>query len=120
VFVAGPGVLSTGMDNALARVAREFPYATQNRKFDNAAESFFYPRTDAAPYFERRIPYVEFFTGLHEDYHRPSDDVSKIDPAKMEAVARTVYAFVSTLADDPVRPRMDKPLPPNLVALLAR
>ena len=120
VFVAGPGVLSTGMDRALARVAREFPYVTQNRKFDNAAESFFYPRTDAAPYFERRIPYVEFFTGLHEDYHRPSDDVSKIDPAKMEAVARTVYTFVSTLADDPIRPRMDKPLPPNLVALLAR
>ena len=120
VFVAGPAVLSTGMDRALSRVAREFPYATQNRKFDNAAESFFYPRTDAAPYFERHIPYVEFFTGLHEDYHRPSDEVSKIDPAKMEAVARTVYTFVSTLADDPVRPSMDKPLPANLVALLAR
>lgn len=62
-----------------------------------------YPRTDAAPYFERRIPYVEFFTGLHNDYHRPSDEVSKIDPAKMEAVARIVYA-----------------VPPNLIALLAR
>jgi len=120
VFVAGPGVLSTRMDQALAVVARDFPYATQNRRFDNAAESFFYPRTDAAPYFERRIPYVEFFTGLHEDYHRPSDEVSKIDPAKMEAVARTVYVFVSTLADDPIRPSMDKPLPPNLTALLAR
>ena len=120
VFVAGPGVLSTAMDRALARVASDFPYAKQNRKFDNAAESFFYPRTDAAPYFERRIPFVEFFTGLHEDYHRPSDDVSKIDPAKMEAVARTVYVFVSTLADDPERPRMDKTLPPNLVTLLSR
>jgi hypothetical protein len=120
VFVAGPGVLSTGMDRALARVAAEFPYARQNRRFDNAAESFFYPRTDAAPYFERRIPYVEFFTGLHEDYHRPSDEVAKIDPAKMEAVARTVFAFVSTLANDPVRPAMDKPLPPRLTTLLAR
>jgi Zn-dependent M28 family amino/carboxypeptidase len=120
VFVAGPGVLSTVMERALARVASEFPYAKQNHKFDNAAESFFYPRTDAAPYVERRIPYVEFFTGLHEDYHRPSDEVSKIDPAKMEAVARTVYLFVSTLADDPARPAIDKPLPPNLIALLAR
>ena len=120
VFVAGPGVLSTVMDRALARVASDFPYTKQNRKFDNAAESFFYPRTDAAPYLERRIPYVEFFTGLHEDYHRPSDDVSKIDPAKMEAIARTVYVFVSTLADDPERPRMDKTLPPNLVTLLSR
>ena len=120
VFAAGPGVLSTQMDAVLARVARDYPYVTQNRKFDNAAESFFYPRTDAAPYFERRIPFVEFFTGLHADYHRPSDDVSKIDPAKMEAVARTVYVTVSMLADDPVRPRMDKTLPANLVALLSR
>lgn len=120
VFVAGPGVLSTQMDAVLARVSRDYPYASQNRKFDNAAESFFYPRTDAAPYFERKIPYAEFFTGLHADYHRPSDEVTKIDPAKMEAVARTVYVTVSMLADDPVRPRMDKPLPANLLALFAR
>ena len=120
VFVAGPGVLSTQMDGVLARVAVEYPYVKQNRRFDLATESFFYPRTDAAPYFERKIPYAEFFTGLHGDYHRPSDEVSKIDPAKMEAVSRTVYVMVSMLADDATRPRMDKPLPPNLIALLAR
>ena len=108
------------MDRVMSEVETQYAFAKQNRKFDSAAESFFYPRTDAAPYFERKIPYVEFFTGLHNDYHRPSDDVSKIDPAKMEGVARTVYTFVSILADDPVRPRMDKRLPPNLVALLAR
>ncbi len=120
VFVAGPGVLSTQMDNVLKQISADYPYVSQNRKFDKADESFFYPRTDAAPYFERRIPYVEFFTGLHADYHRVSDDVAKIDPAKMEAVARTVYLMVSMLADDPVRPRMDKTLPENLVRLLAR
>jgi hypothetical protein len=63
---------------------------------------------------------VEFFTGLHNDYHRPSDDVSKIDPSKMEAVSRTVYAVISRLANDNERPRMDKTLPPNLIALLSR
>jgi hypothetical protein len=120
VFVVGPGVLSTQMDAVLARAAADYPYAKQNRKFDLATESFFYPRTDAAPYFERRIPYVEFFTGLHPDYHRPSDDVSKIDPAKMEAVARTVYVTLSMLANDDARPRMDKPLPESLRRLLGR
>lgn len=120
VFTAGPGVLSTQMEKVMLGVERDFAFAKQNRKFDLATESFFYPRTDAAPYFERKIPYVEFFTGLHNDYHRPSDDVSKIDPAKMEAVSRTVYAVIATLANDPVRPRMDKTLPANLIALLAR
>lgn len=120
VFTAGPGVLSTQMDRVLSQVEKEFSFARQNRKFDSATESFFYPRTDAAPYFERKIPYVEFFTGLHNDYHRPSDDVSKIDPAKMEAVSRTVYAVISRLANDNERPRMDKTLPANLIALLSR
>ncbi len=120
VFTAGPGVLSTQMEKVMLTVERDYGFAKHNRKFDLATESFFYPRTDAAPYFERRIPFVEFFTGLHADYHRPSDDVSKIDPAKMEAVARTVYAVVSMLAEDTARPRMDKPLPANLLALLAR
>ena len=121
VFVAGPGVLSTQMDGVLARASR-----SSIRMSNRTAGSTWRPSRssirapDAAPYFERKIPYAEFFTGLHGDYHRPSDEVSKIDPAKMEAVSRTVYVMVSMLADDAARPRMDKPLPPNLIALLAR
>ncbi len=120
VFVAGPGVLSTRMDAVLARVAKEFKYVSMNRRFDVGTESFFYPRTDAAPYFERGIPFLEFFTGLHGDYHRPSDEPWKLDPAKMEAVTRTAYVTIWLMADDPVRPQIDKPLPPNLAAVLAR
>jgi hypothetical protein len=114
VFVSGPAVLSTVLDSGLARVSRDYNYIHFDRRFEDPKHEFFYPRTDAAPYIENGIPYVEFFTGLHEDYHRQTDEVSKLDPVKFEAVARTVYVTVWTVADGKDRPRIDKPVPPVL------
>jgi hypothetical protein len=92
------------MDAALDRVSRDYGWVTLNRRFDDPAHEFFYPRTDAAPYLERGIPYVEFFTGLHGDYHAPGDEVSKFDPTKFEAVARTIYATCGPSPTTPCGP----------------
>lgn len=111
VFVDGPAVLSTVLDSALAKVSRDFGYVRFDRRYEDPKHSFFYPRTDAAPYIENGIPYMEFFTGLHGDYHRQTDEVGKLDPIKFEAVERTVYVTVWTVADGTERPRVDKPVP---------
>jgi hypothetical protein len=42
-----------------------------------------------------------FHTGLHPDYHRPSDDVEKLDFAGMERITRMLFNFVHALADEP-------------------
>jgi len=114
VYVSGPRILSTQLDAVLDRVSRDYGFITFDRRYEDPNHEFFYPRTDAAPYIENGIPYAEFFTGLHGDYHRQSDEVGKLDPVKFQAVARAVYAALWTASDDRVRPRMDKPLPPVL------
>jgi len=114
VYVSGPAVLSSELDSVLARTTRDYHFITLNRKYEDPTHEFFYPRTDAAPYIERGIPYMEFFTGLHGDYHRQTDEVGKVDPVKFEAVARAVFVNIWTVADDPVRPRIDKVVPPVL------
>ena len=59
--------------------------------------------SDHASFNSRKIPVLHFFTGLHGDYHRPSDDVDKIDAEGME---RIVFMFsdlaekVATSPDD--------------------
>ncbi len=35
--------------------------------------------SDNTPFNNRKIPSLFFFTGAHQDYHRPSDDLDKID-----------------------------------------
>ena len=63
-------VLSTELDSVLARRVSHATTASIHfdRRFEDPTHEFFYPRTDAAPYIERGIPYIEFFTGLHGDY----------------------------------------------------
>ncbi len=60
------------------------------------------------------MPIIFYFDGEHEDYHRPSDSVDKIDFDKMEKVTRTVYATAVAIADLPARPRVDKALAKEL------
>jgi len=35
--------------------------------------------SDQISFYNHRIPVLHFFTGAHEDYHKPSDDVDKIN-----------------------------------------
>ena len=111
VFISGPRVLSAALDSALNRANRASANMRLNYKFDTTASEFFYPRTDAGPFMERRIPVIEFFTGMHDRYHGPADEARFLDPRKMEAVARTVLATIWMVADSPARPTADKGWP---------
>jgi Zn-dependent M28 family amino/carboxypeptidase len=47
------------------------------------------------------IPTVMFHTGLHDNYHRPSDDAHLVNLDGIEPVARLTLGFVTAMADDP-------------------
>ncbi|MCS6966067.1 MAG: M28 family peptidase [Candidatus Kapabacteria bacterium] len=53
------------------------------------AEEFF-GRSDHASFAARGVPTAFFFTGLHEDYHKPSDHADKVNPDKVARVALLV------------------------------
>ncbi|HEV3007115.1 MAG TPA: M20/M25/M40 family metallo-hydrolase [Pirellulales bacterium] len=55
--------------------------------------------SDHFPFYERGIPVLMLHTGLHDDYHRPSDDVEKLDLAGTERVVRLLFHLVHELAD---------------------
>ncbi len=54
------------------------------------ADAFFH-RTDSASFARKGIPVIFFFAGVHEDYHRPTDDFEKADTEKAARVARAAY-----------------------------
>lgn len=57
--------------------------------------------SDHYSFFKRNVPVLMFHTGLHSDYHRPSDDVEKLDFAGMEKVTRMLFNFVRELGEAP-------------------
>ncbi|MCB9752520.1 MAG: M20/M25/M40 family metallo-hydrolase [Myxococcales bacterium] len=58
-----------------------------------------YGASDQTSFYEVGIPVLHFFTGAHDDYHKPSDDLDKIDFAGAARIgdmaARVVAAIMS-------------------------
>jgi len=54
--------------------------------------------SDHYPFYERDIPFVMLHSGLHDDYHRPSDDVEKINIEGVEQSSRLLFSLVHDLA----------------------
>ena len=55
--------------------------------------------SDHTAFLNRERPVVFFFTGVHSDYHRPSDTWDKIDADGLRTVATVAYRVVRALVD---------------------
>ena len=72
----------------------------------------FYYRSDHYNYAKHGIPVIFYFTGVHRDYHRTTDDVDKIDFVKMERIDRMIFAVGWRIANLDHRLIVDKkPIP---------
>jgi Zn-dependent M28 family amino/carboxypeptidase len=115
VYVIGSKMMSSDLGDTSERVNKEYLNLQFNYKYDDPKDpNRFFFRSDHYNYARKGVPIIFYFSGVHEDYHKPTDSIEKIDFAKMEKVTRTVYAMALTLADAPARPRVDKKLPAEL------
>ena len=60
----------------------------------NVADTF--PRSDHASFIKAGIPSVMFHTGLHKDYHKPSDDFDKIDPLGLVKITGVILEILES------------------------
>ncbi|MEX0642356.1 MAG: M20/M25/M40 family metallo-hydrolase, partial [Pirellulales bacterium] len=59
------------------------------------------PDSDHYTFFSHDVPFLMLHTGMHDDYHRPSDDVEKINGDGLRQVAQLMFSIVVELADGP-------------------
>ena len=62
-------------------------------------------RSDDSSFIDRRVPALHFFTGFHDDYHRPSDDWNRIDTAGTARVATLALELAARIAARQDRPQ---------------
>ncbi len=70
-----------------------------------------YCRSDHARYASRGIPIVFFFTGLHGDYHRVTDEPQLLDYQHLALITGYISTLVTRIADHPTPPLVDQPRP---------
>ncbi|MCT8338925.1 M20/M25/M40 family metallo-hydrolase [Flavobacteriaceae bacterium TK19130] len=56
--------------------------------------------SDHTSFYLADIPVLHFFTGQHEDYHKPGDDAEKLNYEGMQKVQNYIYNIISDLDDD--------------------
>ena len=115
IYVIGAKMMSTELGELSDRVNSSYLNLTYNTRYDDPKDpNQFFFRSDHFNYARKGIPIIFYFDGEHEDYHRPGDEVSKIDYQKMERVARTIFLTGWEVANLPSRPKVDKQLPAEL------
>jgi hypothetical protein len=99
-----------------AGTAREFPHLLDSlnaaARFDLRASGDGWGSSDHASFFAAKRPVLHFFTDLHEDYHRSTDDWEKINANGLARVAQFVGDVAWALASRPgPLTFVDAPLP---------
>ena len=59
----------------------------------------FYTRSDHYNFAEKQIPVIFYFSGTHEDYHKPTDTASKINYDLLEARTKLIFYTVWEIAN---------------------
>ena len=56
--------------------------------------------SDHTSFYLADIPVLHFFTGQHEDYHKPGDDSEKLNYEGMEKISSYIFDIISDLDDN--------------------
>jgi hypothetical protein len=105
IVVIGKEYSSLG--NVVNRVGARHPELGLTVSDDLWPQERFFYRSDHFNFARLEIPALFFFSGVHEDYHQPSDTVDRIDADKAARVARLIFYTTQEIANDPRRPRWE-------------
>jgi len=93
-----------GLTNAPPSLRVDVEEAARTAGLDARAGGPGAGRSDDSNFLDRRIPALHFFTGFHDDYHRPSDDWQRIDSGGTARVATLVLELAARLTARDDRP----------------
>lgn len=92
VYVIGSDKLSNELKEINERNNARYTGMLLDYRYDVPNEpNNFYQRSDHYNFAKNSIPIAFFFNGTHADYHKESDEVSKINFPLMERRARLIY-----------------------------
>lgn len=73
--------------------------------------------SDHWPFFERGIPAIMLHTGKHNDYHRPSDDVDKVNFDGAQLISQYLFQVTLAACNSEVLPQFRRASRPEVASL---
>lgn len=95
-------IISENTNSTYTKLELDYTYNDPNDP------NMFYYRSDHYNFAKNNIPVIFYFTGVHEDYHKPTDTPDKLDYKKIEKITQLVFYTAWDLANREMRPVVDK------------
>ena len=105
VYIGGAGTGTT----LRALLERVTPNYGLNLDFSDTSG---YGSSDHTSFTTKEVPVLFFFSGLHSDYHKPSDTWDKIDAPDATKLLQLVADVTDHLREDSARPQFVRVAPP--------
>ena len=107
-YLIGSDKLSTDLHRISEEANAKYTKMKTDYKFNDPKDpERIYYRSDHYNFAKHGIPIIFYFNGVHEDYHKPSDEVSKINFPLLAKRAQLVYYTSWELANRDKRPVVD-------------
>jgi len=108
VYIIGSNRLSTELHNISENANSTYTNLHLDYTYNEPDDpNKFYYRSDHYNFAKNNIPVIFYFSGVHEDYHKPTDTIEKIEFDNLEKRARLIFYTAWELANRDERIQVD-------------
>lgn len=100
IYVIGSDRLSTTLHDINESVNKQYTNLELDYSYNSDEDpNQFYYRSDHYNFAKKGIPAIFYFSGVHDDYHRPTDTPDKLMYGKAQTIARLAFHTAWELAN---------------------
>ncbi len=108
IYIIGAEIISSDLDQMLKQANSQTENLILDMRYNDLDDrNQFYRRSDHWNFGRLQVPFIFFFSGLHDNYHLPSDTIDLIPFDLLEKRARLIFATLVEVANAPERPVVD-------------
>lgn len=108
IYVIGSDKLSTTLRKISESTNKTYSNLILDYKYDDPKDPMrIYYRSDHYNFAKHNIPIIFYFNGIHEDYHKKTDDIEKINFPLLVKRAQLVFYTAWELTNRATKPEVD-------------
>jgi len=107
IYLIGSDKLSVELKNLSEKANTTYTNLHLDYKFDENDSNKYYYRSDHYNFAKHNIPIIFYFSGMHKDYHQPTDTPDKINYDLLAKRAKLIFYTTWELANMPNRLKLN-------------
>ncbi|GAB5410581.1 MAG: M28 family metallopeptidase [Balneolaceae bacterium] len=108
IYIIGGSIISSDVDSLVNLANQESVNINLSDRYNDLSDPLqLYRRSDHWNFGRLGIPFIFFFSGLHDNYHQPSDEIDKIDFDALTKRSQLIFTTAAKIANADERPEVD-------------